>query len=187
MEAVDDLAGRVKLLKNSGNFRGVVLFDKVKMQHLRKLAMAAEQVEYASGETIFSIGEDGDALYIIVSGECCVDMNGIAGDTMSAGTSFGELALITDDKKLLQRTATIRAVGDCALLRIQAKKVQPILDSAWGGERAVHPCVLLSLLRSKSCSRCAPTCSYITNGRIWACREKGASAPPKAVGESTHF
>ena len=129
MEAVGEIAERVKLLQTSREFRGAAIFDKVRTQHLRKLAMAAERVEYASGETIISIGERGDALYTIVSGECSVDMNGIAGGRMSAGTSFGELALITDDKTLLERTATVRAVDDCVLLRIHAQKVQPILDS----------------------------------------------------------
>jgi hypothetical protein len=138
MEAVSSLADRVKLLQDSGNFRGVVVFKKLKQQQLRKLVMAMERVEYADGEPIVTIGEEGDALYVIESGECSVDVDGIAGDAMTAGTSFGELALITEDKQLLQRTATVTAVGDCVLLRMAAKKVRHILDSMWGGTFIHH-------------------------------------------------
>ena len=150
MEAVSSLADRVKLLQDSGNFRGVVVFKKLKQQQLRKLAMAMERVEYADGEPIVTIGEEGDALYVIESGECSVDMDGIAGDAMTAGTSFGELALITEDKQLLQRTATVTAVGDCVLLRMAAKKVRHILDSIG----AVRPSTTCGLCHCRLCRLC---------------------------------
>ena len=173
MEAVGDIAQRVKLLQTSSDFRGAAIFDKVRTQHLRKLAMAAERVEYASGETVISIGERGDALYIVVSGECSVDLNGIAGGRMSAGTSFGELALITDDKTLLERTATVRAVDDCVLLRIHARKVQAILDSIWGGKRPPLP------LRLPSCPL-----TVVILIRLWAQETRSFSVVESCWGKS---
>ena len=87
---MDTIAERVRLMKEGSNFRGVGIFTKMKNQQLRKLAMSMETVNYADGEDVVKIGGDGDALFIIESGACSVDMGGIAGDNMRAGMSFGE-------------------------------------------------------------------------------------------------
>jgi CRP-like cAMP-binding protein len=88
--------------------------------------LPAEQIEpllervkeraIGGGETIFRIGEPGDALYIVARGTVEV-LNDKTGQTLAelgAGQAFGEMALLSGGT----RTATVRARSDSHLLVI---------------------------------------------------------------------
>ena len=72
------------------------------------------------GEILFHAGDPGDALYIVASGKVVVlaPPSGAPNDApiaeLSAGTAFGEMALVSGEP----RTATIRAVEESDLLEI---------------------------------------------------------------------
>ncbi|MGA1370545.1 MAG: EAL domain-containing protein [Pseudomonadales bacterium] len=77
------------------------------------------RVSYRAGETIIRQGEDGDCAYIIEAGRVEIVLQKPDGrqqrvGTRGAETMIGEMALVDD----APRTATVRALEDCRLLRI---------------------------------------------------------------------
>jgi CRP-like cAMP-binding protein/Ca2+-binding EF-hand superfamily protein len=132
MEAMGNLGERVRLLEQGRNFRGVAFLSKLKKTTLRKLALAMTLVEVPHGEAIVTLGDVGDAMYIIVAGTCSVMFGeGMQGAPMKEGMSFGELALITRST----RTATVTADGPVRLLRMAKRDVAKTLQDALGDDR----------------------------------------------------
>jgi CRP/FNR family transcriptional regulator, cyclic AMP receptor protein len=108
------------------------IFKNLTEGQIRNVMMISRQVNYPAGEIIMKEGERGDTMYIIAAG--CVDvvksliMGGLDEDDETGGKNkvftrldaadhavFGEIALLEE----LQRTATVRAVTDCALYAIR--------------------------------------------------------------------
>jgi CRP-like cAMP-binding protein len=83
---------------------------------------AGEAVSYPAGKAIFEIGDHGDAMYVIVSGEAQVDVGGRF-HVLRAGDFFGEMALLAPGKRM----ATVRADGDVQALRISAERFREFL------------------------------------------------------------
>jgi CRP/FNR family cyclic AMP-dependent transcriptional regulator len=70
--------------------------------------------KYLKDEVIFDEGEDGQAIYIILSGKVLICHQGQAAQpiaTLAGGNFFGELALLDD----APRAAQARAAEDCTL------------------------------------------------------------------------
>lgn len=95
--------------------------------HLRELsdvdrAALAERIDlqsYAAGESIFSYGDPGHALYIIRSGEVEIFLNNDQGEkivleTSKQGDVFGEVSLLDNGP----RTASVSALSDVEVLRL---------------------------------------------------------------------
>jgi len=83
------------------------------------LASMARQVCKA-GETIFWVGDEGDALYVVEAGRVTItapDERGdhITLDTLGPGGVFGEISLFDGGR----RTASVRAVTDTTLLALR--------------------------------------------------------------------
>src|SRR5688572_25072720 len=83
------------------------------------LAVMVRQAVKASG-AVFWIGDEGDTLYVIESGQVTItapDERGdhIALDTLGPGGVFGEISLLDGGP----RTATVRAVSDVSLLALR--------------------------------------------------------------------
>ena len=69
---------------------------------------------YAVGETIFSEGDIGDRLYIVLDGKITLSVGNTPVETIEPGGMFGEMALIDTEP----RSATARAVSDTKLVSI---------------------------------------------------------------------
>ena len=70
-------------------------FSALSQAQLLHMAAAMRQVSFAPGEAVFSIGDPGDAFYIVEKGECdIVDERGETITTCVAGKCFGEMALL---------------------------------------------------------------------------------------------
>ena len=72
---------------------------------------------YAPGEIIFAVGDKGDNMYVIRSGEVEVERDGKIVETLSGGGIFGEMALIDGSP----RAATARAKTACEVAPITEK------------------------------------------------------------------
>ena len=69
---------------------------------------------FAAGETVFSKGDTGDRLYIVLEGKISLNVGNTAVETIEPGGMFGEMALI--DTR--QRSASARAIKDSKLVAI---------------------------------------------------------------------
>lgn len=84
----------------------------------RMLAASSEIRLFAPGEVIVAQGEKGGELFIIDTGEVSIeigrDRRQVSIAKLGSGKFFGEMGLLTGEA----RTATVRAITDCALLVI---------------------------------------------------------------------
>ncbi|HTS86576.1 MAG TPA: cyclic nucleotide-binding domain-containing protein [Usitatibacter sp.] len=78
----------------------------------------AEGRAYKAGEKIFSEYEMGAEMYVIISGEVELSINGEVIETLGAAEPFGEMALIDQ----APRTATATAKTDVVVLPIPEKR-----------------------------------------------------------------
>ncbi len=119
-------AAHVRLAAVEGHLRACDLFDDATVAGTvrRELARAATEVSFAAGEAVIRKGDDSDAMFVVVSGTCAVQLPGNQRVELCAGAHFGELALLTGEP----RTADVLAGGDGAhVLRLPRASVSPVL------------------------------------------------------------
>jgi len=90
-----------------------------------RVRQAYERV-LAPGETVFSEGEPGDALYVVQSGEIDLVRRGAGGPRLlarvGAGEFFGELAVVEGAR----RSARAVAVGEARVLRLDRATLEAL-------------------------------------------------------------
>lgn len=114
------------------------LFAGMQQEALGSLVEQLQLVTLGGGEVLFYEGDPGDALYVIVEGEVSVSAEGpprVEMARLGAGSFIGEVALMIDQP----RSATVAAIGDAELLRIDRKTLSKVL--------AEHGEVLHAVLR----------------------------------------
>jgi CRP/FNR family transcriptional regulator, cyclic AMP receptor protein len=87
---------------------GVRLFSRCSDRQRRTIARHAQIVDVPTGMDLIRQGEDGDALFVILSGDAVVVVDGVEVTRVGDGAHFGELALLDGGP----RTATVTAVTD---------------------------------------------------------------------------
>jgi CRP/FNR family transcriptional regulator, cyclic AMP receptor protein len=97
----------------------VELFAHLNDDDRANLAGAIDQRTLAAGDTLFKVGEPGEALYVVRSGEVELFIKDTAGQRIALaiagpGEMFGELALLDSGP----RTATAIALSDVELLEL---------------------------------------------------------------------
>jgi CRP-like cAMP-binding protein len=121
------------------------LFTGLSGEDLYPVAEIAERITRAAGEVVFSQGDPGDALFVMVSGSLAVMRDGAKLRELGRGAAFGELALLDG----APRSATIEAVTDAELLRIPRDEFEALLDESPELARGVIR-TLIGHLRSAS-------------------------------------
>ncbi|MCU1361752.1 MAG: hypothetical protein JWN99_3041 [Ilumatobacteraceae bacterium] len=95
---------------------------------LERLARLSKIVTVPAGRPVFSEGDRGDGFFVIESGSVDVTIRGDLIRTLSAGDSFGEIALLRD----LPRTATITATSDLVARVIDRQQFIPAVTGHGG-------------------------------------------------------
>ncbi len=94
--------------------KGVDLFKSIPGEDLTHIAAIAEQIDFPAGYSVFSEGEPGETMFLILSGT--VDIR--SGDTVVASLGpkqcFGEMALLDAEP----RSATVKATSELSALQI---------------------------------------------------------------------
>ena len=104
--------------------KSVPLLSSVPEIQLVDLATIAESVEYETGEVIMNQGDLGTSMYIVVDGRVRIfDGDQELGDHGERAV-FGELAALDPEP----RTASVQAIGDCTLLRIDGESLYDLMS-----------------------------------------------------------
>ena len=105
-----------------GILRRLNFFHDFAHIEIRELLDAGEWREYHKGDEIVKEGEMDDRFYVIVSGNCIVESNGITVGGMKPGNCFGESSYVSGTR----RTATIRARDEVTVLSVSATLLEQL-------------------------------------------------------------
>ena len=123
--------------------RTVPIFSALRESELNQLGKAMTHHEYAPGDIVVDAGDLGDALYVIAEGTVEVVLKGGAGEQivlsrLGRGEHFGEMSLIDGSR----RSATVRAIGSCDMLRLD--------QESFLGAAELHPSIAVGVMRGFS-------------------------------------
>jgi uncharacterized membrane protein len=126
---------------DSALLAGVPLFQDLNDHERADLAKIVEEIQFGAGQIIFSVGDPGDAMYIVNAGEVEIYFKDATGnkivlETPGQGEFFGELSLLDQGS----RTANAVTVTEVSALRID----QDDLDALF----RAHPHAALSVLKA---------------------------------------
>ena len=88
------------------------------------LQREGEGQTFAAGQTIFSLGDLGDVMYVVSNGEAEVMVDGRAVEAGGKGGILGEMALIDGQP----RSATVVAKTDCLLLSVDGRRFERLVS-----------------------------------------------------------
>jgi CRP-like cAMP-binding protein len=107
----------------------VPILQMLSVEDLRALALVARPLLAMPDERIVVQGSSGDSLFVVADGDVEVMLRREGGidtsvDRMGRGAVFGEMALLTGER----RTATVRAVDTALVFEIGKQQYEPLLQ-----------------------------------------------------------
>jgi CRP-like cAMP-binding protein len=117
----------------------VPLFAELGRRHLHKVARTGRIKRFHDGTAIVTVGEPGDAMYVVLDGEVAVRRPGLAALSLGPGSFFGELAVLDSSG----RSATVSAKGAVTCLTITQARFLKLLRA----EPAIAVAVLQEVAR----------------------------------------
>jgi CRP-like cAMP-binding protein len=112
-----------------------LLFEEIDDEALDEILQIGREVSFGADQPIIREGDAPDGMYVVLEGEAQVDVGGRF-HRLRAGNFFGEMGLLTSDKRM----ATVRAVEPVRALQIEAEPFQRYLND--------HPQVAVAMLRA---------------------------------------
>ena len=108
--------------------RGVPIFKELRDDFLVRLASIMDELSFPEQHTIFSEGQEGRALYIVVSGRVSVHSRGQELAKLDKGTCFGEMSLFDAEP----RSASITTLQPCDCLMLTQQQLYEAIDETPG-------------------------------------------------------
>lgn len=105
--------------------RKIDFLQKVSTDTLESLFSGCQLVDLKAGETLFEDGEEGDSMYIIISGELIISKNRTEIVRRKEGDYLGEMSLIESKP----RSASIKSAVPTLLLQITREQFHTHLSS----------------------------------------------------------
>ena len=104
--------------------KSIVLFSQLPGEDLTQVAQVSVEEAHEPGDEIFSEGEAGDALYLVLDGKVRVHKQDRVLAELGERECFGEMALLD----AAPRSATVTALGETQLLKIAREDFQEIMS-----------------------------------------------------------
>ena len=133
------VAARLAARKNAPGKEGpreAAVFDGAALASLEQKLERATTMRYAAGKAIMNEGDAGTSMYIVLDGRVAITIKGKVVESISAGGTFGEMALVDQSP----RTASAVAEVETALLAINRAALIALVKA--------EPAVGLTMLRS---------------------------------------
>ena len=113
----------VKMMLYSKFVQSIHLFRDLKLSQVNALCASLVAQDFDDGDTVVKQGDDGDAFYIVESGEAACLKDGVVVSIVHEGDYFGELALFRNEP----RQATVRAKGKLSVLKIGSRQFKRLI------------------------------------------------------------
>ena len=116
-----DTLNKVRRIDFFSDFSDLELVRLLKICHTRK---------FSEGETVFSEGEKGDRLYVVIMGQVEIAKKRPSDGAyerivvLNAGDVFGEMAIVDQEP----RSADVRAISDAMIIELNAQIINDIND-----------------------------------------------------------
>ncbi|HEY9889001.1 MAG TPA: Crp/Fnr family transcriptional regulator [Candidatus Obscuribacterales bacterium] len=108
--------------------RGVPIFKELRDDFLVRLASIMDELSFPNSHTIFAEGQEGRALYIVVSGRVSVHSRGQELAQLDQGACFGEMSLFDAEP----RSASITTLESCDCLMLTQQQLYEAIDETPG-------------------------------------------------------
>ena len=102
------------ILEKTVILRSANLFQEIPAEAVSRIAQITEEVPAEAGTSLFSTGDYGDSLYVLVSGKVRIHKGNLELNVLGKGDCFGEMALLDQ----APRSADATIVEDAVLFRI---------------------------------------------------------------------
>ena len=103
--------------------KSIDLFRALPSEELAQIAEIAEEVPYGAGDPVFTEGDIGDALYLVVEGAVKVHRGDKQLAKLSVRDVFGEMAVLDSEP----RSASVTVIDEAVLLKIGRDDFREIL------------------------------------------------------------
>ncbi len=108
--------------------RGVPIFKELRDDFLVRLASIMDELSFPAQQTIFTQGQEGRSLYIVVSGRVRVHIGDRDLAYLDKGTTFGEMSLFDAEP----RSASVTAIEPCDCLVLTQQQLYDAIDETPG-------------------------------------------------------
>lgn len=104
--------------------RNTPIFSSVREEHLVDVAQRAEPVELEEGAVLFNQGDLGNSMFVVVDGRIRVYCGNYTIAELGPREVVGEMAAVDPEA----RSASVRAIDHCLLLRVSNKSMELLID-----------------------------------------------------------
>jgi len=104
--------------------KSIDLFSEIPENDLLTLAMEFETIQYSSNKVVINQGDIGTSMYVLISGEVDVNIDGKVVATLGEKNIFGELAIFDPEP----RSATILTTKDTTLFKIESDVIYDLIS-----------------------------------------------------------
>ena len=108
--------------------RGVPIFTELRDDFLVRLASIMDELAFPASHTIFTEGQEGRSLYIVVSGRVRVHTGEKELARLPQGACFGEMSLFDAEP----RSASVTTLEDCDCLVLTQQQLYEAIDETPG-------------------------------------------------------
>ena len=108
--------------------RGVPIFKELRDDFLVRLASVMDELSFPKDYTIFTEGQEGRSLYIVVSGEVRVHIGNRDLARLQQGACFGEMSLFDAEP----RSASVTTTEPCECLVLTQQQLYDAIDETPG-------------------------------------------------------
>ena len=108
--------------------RGVPIFQELRDDFLVRLASVMDELSFPAKHTIFTQGQEGRSLYIVVKGQVRVHIGERDLANLGPGTCFGEMSLFDAEP----RSASVTTVAACECLVLTQQQLYDAIEETPG-------------------------------------------------------
>jgi CRP/FNR family cyclic AMP-dependent transcriptional regulator len=108
--------------------RAVPIFQELRDDFLVRLASVMDELSFPAQHTIFTQGQEGRSLYIVVSGKVRVHLGERDLAKLEQGTCFGEMSLFDAEP----RSASVTTIEKCDCLMLTQLQLYDAIDETPG-------------------------------------------------------